>query len=79
VGDADSRAAALGDLDSDGDLDAFTANYEANNVWLNSGSGHFSPFPQTLGDSNSSDVALGDVDKDGDLDAIVANFGVNNL
>ena len=39
------RAVALGDLDADGDLDAFLANgrsegFEPNTVWLNDGTGH---------------------------------------
>ena len=35
-GDDDTYAVALGDLDEDGDLDAYVTNYEeANKVWLN--------------------------------------------
>lgn len=44
--DPQTYAVALGDLDGDGDLDAFLANEEnevpvANTVWLNDGRGHF--------------------------------------
>jgi Lamin Tail Domain/FG-GAP-like repeat/Bacterial Ig-like domain len=64
---------ALGDLDGDGDLDAFTANYDGlpELVYLNDGSGNFT-IGSTLGGKNSLGVALGDLDGDGDLDAIVS-------
>jgi uncharacterized repeat protein (TIGR01451 family) len=70
---------ALGDVDSDGDLDAFVANRgQANTVWLNDGTGQFTVTAQSLGVSQSHDVALGDVDGDGDLDAFVANSPLPN-
>jgi len=74
------RAAALGDLDDDGDLDLFAAviapkrgrnTDPADRVILNDGSGHFTDSGQRLGESDSTAVALGDVDGDGDLDALV--------
>ena len=82
IGSSLSQGVALGDLDGDGDLDAFVANGTAdrgygrpNQVWLNNGAGKFSANGQSLGDSISQDVALGDLDGDGDLDAFVANGG----
>jgi uncharacterized repeat protein (TIGR01451 family) len=68
--------AEVGDLDGDGDLDAFTANIlgEPNRVWLNDGAGNFTDSGQMLGNATSRDVALGDLDNDGDLDAFIANY-----
>ncbi|MFC2043793.1 FG-GAP-like repeat-containing protein [Chloroflexota bacterium] len=79
LGTLASLGVALGDVDGDGDLDAFMANYgQANKVWLNDSSGDFSDSGQSLGSSDSESVALGDVDGDGDLDAFVANPGQSN-
>ncbi len=70
---------ALGDLDADGDLDAYLVNstwYGAkypHRVWMNDGTGKFTDSGQRLGRSNGRWVGLGDLDGDGDLDAIVAN------
>ncbi|MGB0383990.1 MAG: FG-GAP-like repeat-containing protein [Ardenticatenaceae bacterium] len=66
---------ALGDLDQDGDLDAFVSRRanQANKVWFNNGNGTFNDSGQNLGDSWSTSVALADVDGDGDLDALVGN------
>ncbi|MDY7077499.1 MAG: VCBS repeat-containing protein [Chloroflexota bacterium] len=74
------RAAALGDLDGDGDLDLFTAviaprqgrnRDPADRVLFNDGSGNFTDSGQRLGETDSTAVALGDLDGDGDLDALV--------
>jgi len=71
----DSQAVALGDLDSDGDIDAYVVRNDARTtVWLNDGTGAFSDSGQTLGQANSWAVSLGDLDGDGDLDAFVGNY-----
>ena len=73
LSNVDSAGAAIGDLDSDGDLDLFLANPGSNHVWLNDGTGNLSDSEQELGHYNSTAVALGDLDGDGDLDAFVTN------
>ena len=79
LGSSQSLDVSLGDLDGDGDLDAFVANGgQANKVWLNNGSGIFLDSGNSLGSSYSYDVSLGDVDGDGDLDAFVANYDQAN-
>jgi hypothetical protein len=73
LGIHDSLDVSLGDLDGDGDLDAFVANRrQGNRVWLNR-DGMFSDSGQVLGNHRSYSVSLGDLDADGDLDAFVAN------
>jgi len=81
LGSSDSRSVALGDVDGDGDLDAFVANdaNQPNRVWVNDGSGIFSDSGQRLGSLTTKDIALGDVDGDGDLDAFAANTAYNEV
>ena len=70
----ESYGVDLADVDGDGDVDAFVANYnDYNKVWLNDGSGNFTDSGQSLRYSssydNSWDIELADLDGDGDLDA----------
>ncbi|MGH7150224.1 MAG: FG-GAP-like repeat-containing protein, partial [Planctomycetota bacterium] len=74
-----ARAVSLGDVDGDGDLDAFLGNYgQQNRLYLNGGTGVFTDVTATnlpaLVDYTAA-IALGDVDGDGDLDAFVGNYG----
>lgn len=76
-----SNDVALGDLDGDGDLDAFIVNDGANRVFVNNGGATltFDDSGQFLGSSNSNSVTLNDFDGDGDLDAFVGNDDGNRL
>jgi hypothetical protein len=74
LGNEGGWAVALGDLDGDGDLDAFVANTDANTVWLNDGNGAFTDDGQRLGGAITAAVALGDLDGDGDLDALAGGW-----
>lgn len=65
---------ALGDLDGDGDLDAYVGQERANTVWFNDGQGTFTDSGQALGRAITADVALADLDGDGDLDAFAGGW-----
>jgi Ca2+-binding RTX toxin-like protein len=64
----------LGDLDGDGDVDAFVGSAGGSRVWLNDGAGGLVDSAQSLASGDTNDVALGDIDGDGDVDAMTANF-----
>lgn len=67
---------ALGDLDSDGDLDAVFTNMGDNDshLYLNDGHGHFTA-DQVLLSRGGHGVDLGDIDADGDLDVVISANG----
>ncbi len=76
--DSFCEGADLGDVDGDNDLDAVFACHGVapeEKVWLNDGSGVFSPHPTApqFGSGTSYELALGDLDGDGDLDVVVPN------
>jgi hypothetical protein len=82
----ESNAAALGDLDGDGDLDSFLANGSdeaafTDTIWINQGgaqagqAGKFAVSRQQLGGQDSYSLGVGDLDRDGDLDAVAGNAG----
>ena len=71
-----SRDVAFGDLDGDGDLDAFVANYFGGDsrVWLNDGHGTFSSSIDVPGADDIWNVQLGDLDGNGTLDAFLSDY-----
>ena len=73
-------AVDLGDIDNDGDLDAYQVNFGAGDkIWLNDGHGRFTDSGQSLGNDGGNDVRLVDVNRDGYPEAIVANTGPNRV
>ena len=66
---SDSHSVALGDLDGDGDVDAYvTEFYAPDTLWLNDGSGQFSRSPQVFDAGYGSCALLGTLDSNGSLD-----------
>ncbi len=66
--------AALGDIDSDGDLDLVKADNDGGlNMLLNNGLGAFGT-PTAISSIRAQGMKLGDVDNDGDLDIVVADY-----
>jgi VCBS repeat protein len=81
LGVTDAWDSALGDVDSDGDLDIVVAVYGGgvNLLYTNDGTGSFGASTQITSDTDLTlAVALGDLDGDGDLDAVFANGGDGN-
>jgi len=70
LGSQDSYSIALGDLDGDGDIDAFVGNRGPDEVWWNDGHAGFVDSGQVLGDTLTRFLYLADLDGDGDLDAV---------
>eukprot|EP00927_Polykrikos_kofoidii_P052083 TRINITY_DN45852_c0_g1_i1.p1 TRINITY_DN45852_c0_g1~~TRINITY_DN45852_c0_g1_i1.p1 ORF type:complete len:512 (+),score=68.03 TRINITY_DN45852_c0_g1_i1:65-1600(+) len=84
VGDTGvGQAACFADVDGDGDLDLFVANFgQSDNLYLNDGKGIFANATTSAGLSSPGiagfGCAFGDVDEDGDLDLYVTNAGSFN-
>ncbi|MFZ1947051.1 MAG: T9SS type A sorting domain-containing protein [bacterium] len=72
LGQGVSFCPALGDIDGDGDLDLFIANYwTACKVWKNNGGGTFTNTGQNFGVTSGHGVDMGDLDGDTDPDAFL--------
>jgi hypothetical protein len=75
LGNEASFKVDIGDVDADGDLDAYVANFNGmpNKLWLNDGDGNFSDSGLAQGNGSSRAVGLADFDGNGTLDAWIAN------
>ncbi|MCB9913787.1 MAG: VCBS repeat-containing protein [Planctomycetes bacterium] len=75
--DGAGMGALFFDLDGDGDLDLYQANYGADRLYVNDGRGRFEDVSAAQGiggDLWSAGVCAGDVDGDGDLDLYVTSY-----
>ena len=77
LGQRDSTAVALADLDGDGDLDALVGAEKGASLWANQGGaqggkeGTFALLEQAMSADQTRAVFLADLDEDGDLDALL--------
>ena len=75
------NGAAVGDLDSDGDIDVYVCNFERDALYVGRGDGFFEAAPGNSGiveDGWSTGAAFLDHDRDGDLDLYVAHYLVDD-
>jgi hypothetical protein len=72
LGQRESMAVALGDLNGNGFLDAVVGNQGADEVWLNDGTGLFSNSGQRLGRGLTQAVFLADLNGNDHLDLVTA-------
>ena len=68
LGDDQSFAVMLGDLNGAGFLDAVVGNQHGGEIWTNDGQGNFTESNQSLGRRVVNNIFVTDLDKDGDLD-----------
>ncbi len=73
LGSGTGGEVAIGDLDGDGDLDAFIGGGNGSTVWFNNGLGIFTNSGQNLPTQSGTGTALADLDGDSDLDAFVVS------
>lgn len=78
VADEYGMGIATGDVDNDGDLDVFLANYGPNQLFENLGGGRFRDVTEQAGLAGAGEwsiaASFADIDADGWLDVYVANY-----
>jgi hypothetical protein len=72
LGSGDGTAAALGDIDGDGDLDVLSGSGQGAQIWVNQ-AGSFVPSSFRFPPMQVVALALTDLDRDGDLDALIGS------
>jgi len=78
LGNSLSLNVSLGDLDGDGDLDAYVTNDGHDQIWINDGlAGLSKKVQETTENTNSTDVALADLDSDGDTDIFLTSYSAS--
>lgn len=73
LGNEESYAVALGDVNGDGFIDAVVGNRGPDEIWLNDGLGNFIDSVQRLSNGLTYHVFLADLDRDGDLDLVTGD------
>lgn len=68
LGNSESNTVVLGDLNSDGFLDAVVGKREGGEILFNDGEGNFTDSSQHLGSGTTRTLYVIDLDNDGDLD-----------
>jgi hypothetical protein len=72
LGNVESLAVALGDINGDGNQDAVVGNRGSDEIWLNDGAGNFTDSGQRFGITLTEAIYLTDLNDNGYLDLVVA-------